>query len=156
MIMYPFLIVFITGFIIPAILERTTDTSSAASMNTLLIGFVITLSMGGFVMGAMLGFSLLENKDENTLTNIAVSPVTVSGYATFKVVYTTIMSFFANMFMPEDSTGCRRQILDYNRHNNDTTALHHQFRKNGRLLVRCQSCGPNDRHGHRSRHKKQG
>ncbi|MBU0997369.1 MAG: hypothetical protein KKE16_04915 [Firmicutes bacterium] len=99
MILYPFLIVFITGFIIPAILERTTDSSSTASMNTLLIGFVITLSMGGFVMGAMLGFSLLENKDENTLINIAVTPVTVSGYATFKVIYTTVIAFLANLFM---------------------------------------------------------
>lgn len=99
MIFFPLIIVFIMGFIIPAILERTASASSSASANTLLIGFMITLAMGGFVGGSMLGFALLENKDENTLLNIAVTPITVSGYTVFKVIYTTIIAFFGNIVM---------------------------------------------------------
>ncbi len=99
MLIYPLLVIFMMGFTIPAILERTTDVSSNANMNTLLIGFVVTLAMGGFVSGAMLGFSILENKDENTLINIAVTPITVSGYTVFKITYTAIIAFFGNIVM---------------------------------------------------------
>ncbi|MDD3122272.1 MAG: hypothetical protein PHC62_02020 [Candidatus Izemoplasmatales bacterium] len=99
MLLYPVLMLFITGFILPAVLEKTTSANSNATTITLLIGFVLTLSMGGFLMGAMLGFSLIENKDENTLINIATTPVTVSGYTTFKVIYTTILAFFANLVL---------------------------------------------------------
>jgi fluoroquinolone transport system permease protein len=99
MILYPLLMLFITGFILPAVLEKTTSANSNASMITLLIGFVLTLSMGGFLMGAMLGFSLIENKDENTLINIATTPVTVSGYTTFKIIYTSVLAFLANLLL---------------------------------------------------------
>ncbi|MGE0003872.1 MAG: hypothetical protein AB7S88_05385, partial [Candidatus Izemoplasmatales bacterium] len=99
MITYPLLMLFILGFLVPAILEKTTDPSSNATMLTLIIAFVMMVSMGGFVTGAILGFSLLENKDENTLINIAVSPVKVSGYATFKVAYTTVLAIIANLVM---------------------------------------------------------
>lgn len=99
MLFFPLFIVFILGFIIPAILERTTTPDSIATMNTLLIGFVVSLVMGGFVSGAMLGFSIIENKDENTLLNIAVTPITVSGYTTFKIIYTTVIAFLGNIVM---------------------------------------------------------
>ncbi|MBU1145474.1 MAG: hypothetical protein KJ971_06445 [Firmicutes bacterium] len=99
MIVYPILMLFICGFLLPAILDKTSTQDSNGTTITLLIGFVVILSLGGFVMGALLGFSLLENKDENTLINIAVTPVTVSGYAMFKVAYTYVLAFFGNVFM---------------------------------------------------------
>ncbi|MBN2504124.1 MAG: hypothetical protein JXB20_02150 [Bacilli bacterium] len=99
MILYPLLMLFICGFLLPAILERTAAENSNAETITLLIGFTLVLSLGGYVMGAMLGFSLLENKDENTLQNIAATPITVSGYTNFKTVYSFVLSFFGNMVM---------------------------------------------------------
>jgi len=99
MLIYPLFMLFITGFILPQVLLKTTDATSNGATISLLIGFVLTISMGGFIMGAMLGFSLLENKDENTLINIAVSPVTVSGYTKFKVLYSTVLAFISNLIL---------------------------------------------------------
>lgn len=96
-LLFPLVILFICGFLIPAILDRIASATPFGTLYTLLISFLMLVSMGGFVMGAMLGFSLIENKDENTLINIAVSPVTVSGYTTFKIVYASILAFFGNI-----------------------------------------------------------
>jgi len=99
MMFYPLLMLFITGFLLPEILARTTTPDSNASAITLLIGFVVTLSIGGYIMGVMLGFSLLENKDENTLQNIAASPVRISGYTLFKTTYTYFLALIGNWVM---------------------------------------------------------
>lgn len=99
MLLYPLLMLFIMGFLLPEILSRTTSTDSNASAITLLIGFVVTLSIGGYIMGVMLGFSLLENKDENTLQNIAASPVRISGYTMFKIIYTYFFALLGNWVM---------------------------------------------------------
>ncbi len=99
MLVYPILILFICGFLIPSIVEKTTDPAAGGATITYLISFVVLLTIGSFLMGAMLGFSLIENKDENTLQNIAVTPITVSGYTAFKVVYTFVISIIANFVM---------------------------------------------------------
>lgn len=99
MILYPLLMLFVCGFLLPAILGRTTSADSNASTITLLIGFVVVLSVGGYIMGVMLGFSFLENKDENTLQNIAASPVRISGYALFKIIYTYVIALIGNWVM---------------------------------------------------------
>mgnify|MGYP000892654358 CR=1 FL=1 len=97
--LYPVLMLFICGYLLPAIISKTSSDNPNAQAIALLIGFVLLISIGGFMMGAMLGFSLLDNRDENTLSNIAVSPITVSGYATFKIIYTYILSILGNIFM---------------------------------------------------------
>jgi len=99
MLLYPFLMLFLMGFVLPAILERTADPDSAAVRITLLISFVVTLAVNGYVGGALLGFSLLENRDENTLVNIAVSPIRVSGYTAFKLVYAFLFGIFSNLVL---------------------------------------------------------
>jgi len=99
MLIYPLLMLFICAYLLPKIIERTTDAGSNAQAITMLIAFTMTLSIGGFFMGAMLGFSLLDNKDENILLNISVSPVTISGYATFKIIYTYVFAVISNLIM---------------------------------------------------------
>ena len=98
-LLYPVLMLFICGYLLPAIVEKTAGTDSNSAAIVLLIGFVMLISLGGFMMGAMLGFSFLDNRDENTLLNIAASPVTVSGYATFKIIFTYILAILGNIFM---------------------------------------------------------
>jgi fluoroquinolone transport system permease protein len=98
MLFYPFLMLFITGWFLPMILSRTSSDEQTYAL-TLLIAFVILLSIGGYVMGALLGFSLLENKDEQTIKTIAVTPVSVSGYIIFKTVYAYIFSILGNLVM---------------------------------------------------------
>lgn len=99
MLFFPFLMLFIAGFLLPAILDRTADPDSAAARISLLIGFVTVLAIGGYATGLLLGFSLLDNRDEKTLLNIAVSPVTVSGYTTFKICYSLLIGILSNLVM---------------------------------------------------------
>lgn len=95
---YPLLMLFICGWLLPAITDRT-GADAAARTITLLLGFVVAISLGGYMMGGLLGFSLLENKDEKTLWSIAVTPVTVAGYALFKTVYAFFFSVAGTFVM---------------------------------------------------------
>jgi fluoroquinolone transport system permease protein len=100
MIFYPLLMLFIIGYLLPKIVQKTTSgIETAGAIYTLLIGFVMALAIGGYVMGAMLGFSLLENKDEKTILSIAVTPITVEGYATFKITYTYVFAIISNLII---------------------------------------------------------
>ena len=99
MFAYPLLMLFICGYLLPAILVHTTLIDSSGYAIPLLISFLLLISIGGFMMGALLGFSFLENKDENTLVNVATSPVTVAGYATFKMVYSYVLAIISNLVM---------------------------------------------------------
>jgi fluoroquinolone transport system permease protein len=90
---------FLIGFLLPEIVLRTAAQDSNATAYVLLIGFAVVTALGGFIGGAMLGFSLLENKDDNTLQSIAVSPITISGYTTFKSIYTLGLAFIGNMVL---------------------------------------------------------
>lgn len=98
MLVYPVMMLAICAYVLPAILDAV-DAGENGSTITLLIGFALILALGGFLMGAVLGFSLLDNKDENTLINIAASPIRVSGYAGFKIAYSIVLSILANLIL---------------------------------------------------------
>ncbi|MCX5775318.1 MAG: hypothetical protein NTV44_03020 [Firmicutes bacterium] len=98
MLIFPFVILLLCGWMIPAILQRA-GASNGASAITLLISFALCETMGGYITGAMLGFSLLENRDENTLVSISVTPMSLKGYTLFKSIYAFIFSFLGNLVM---------------------------------------------------------
>lgn len=99
LLLYPFIMLFFTGYLIPAILKQVTTPESQASAYTLLISFIVLLSAGGFVTGGLLGFSFLDNRDENTFLAIAVSPMSIKGYTIFKTTYTFVIAFLGNLLM---------------------------------------------------------
>lgn len=100
MLFYPLFMLFLTGWLLPTSLHRAgLDTTSHAYALTMLIEFVMVLAIGGFAMGILLGFSLLENKDEQTILSIAVTPIKVSGYILFKTVYAYVFSIVGNLVM---------------------------------------------------------
>jgi fluoroquinolone transport system permease protein len=98
MLLFPFLILFMCGWLIPAILQRTGASTNATTI-TMLLSFAFCVSCGGYITGAMLGFSLLENRDENTLVSIAMTPMSVKGYTAFKSVYAFVFSWVGNFLM---------------------------------------------------------
>jgi fluoroquinolone transport system permease protein len=98
MLVYPIMMLLIAAYALPAILD-TVGAGTGGEAISLLITFSLILALGGFLMGAMLGFSLLDNKDENTLINIAASPIRVSGYAGFKIIYSFALAVIANLIM---------------------------------------------------------
>lgn len=97
MIVYPFLMLFITGFLMPKITEMSNDAQT--SMIVLVISFMFSLLLGSFVGGVLLGFSLLDSKDERTLNTVAVTPASIKGYILFKSIYCTVLSFLSNIII---------------------------------------------------------
>lgn len=97
MILYPLVMLFVTGFLTPKITAMSND--AYASMYILIVMFLMSLVLGCFVGGVMLGFSLLDNKDERTFNSISVTPASIKGYVIFKSVYCTVFSFISILFM---------------------------------------------------------
>ncbi|NCA67262.1 MAG: hypothetical protein EOM87_04265 [Clostridia bacterium] len=98
MMAYPFLMLFITGFVVPEVLTRANAdiiTSSYINIVLLLMNITIGAMMGGF----LLGFSLIENKDEKTFNTIAVTPASIKGYVAFKSLYSTCISLCGNLII---------------------------------------------------------
>ncbi len=100
MLFYPFFMLFLTGWLLPTSLKKAgLDTTSPAYALTMVIVLVLLLAIAGYAMGILLGFSLLENKDEQTIFSIAVTPVKVSGYILFKTTYAYMFSIIGNLIM---------------------------------------------------------
>jgi fluoroquinolone transport system permease protein len=100
MMIYPFFILLLMGWVIPAILNRSgLSTDSGEYAFSLILIFVVILAIGGMISGILLGFSLLENKDDKTIQAIAVSPITVKGYTWFKSSYTFVIGFLGTLVM---------------------------------------------------------
>jgi len=95
MLFYPFVLVLLLGVVIPLAMDKIEDQNSTTI--TLLIVLSAALSVGAFMIGALLGFSLIENKDEKTILNISVTPIKVSGYALFKIIYTYLFAIIGNI-----------------------------------------------------------
>lgn len=96
MLVYPLLMLFITGFLVPEVLSRT-ETNPMAMSYTSVVLILINITIGAMMGGFLLGFALIENKDERTINSIAVTPASIKGYIAFKSVYATIISFIGNM-----------------------------------------------------------
>jgi fluoroquinolone transport system permease protein len=100
MLIYPLFMLGFVGWLIPMILTRSglgnDDPAYALSM---VLVFLLVLSIGGFISGILLGFSLLENKDEQTIKAIAVSPISVQGYVLFKTIYAYFLGVIGTFVM---------------------------------------------------------
>ena len=99
MLIYPFMMVGIVAFLLPAIIRSASLEGTPAATTILLIAFVMAINIGGYIMGALLGFSILENKDNKTILSISVTPLRLEGYVKFKLVYTYIFGILCNLIM---------------------------------------------------------
>lgn len=63
-----------------------------------LTAMLLTL-ITGFLFGAMAGFSLLDDRDDQVLESIQISPINVEWYIWFKVMFAFILAIFAGFFM---------------------------------------------------------
>lgn len=98
MILYPFLMLFVTGFFVPEILSRTnTDIIATSYTNTIML--LMNITIGSMMGGFLLGFSFIENKDEKTFNTIAVTPASLKGYIVFKSIYYSILAIIGNIII---------------------------------------------------------
>ena len=92
---YPFLVLFMIGGILPLAIKNIENENTVSTIMIMLL--VISLVIGGYVIGALLGFALIENKDEKTILNICVTPIKVEGYTIFKIIYSLVISIIGNI-----------------------------------------------------------
>lgn len=62
------------------------------------IAMMVSL-MVGFAYGAMAGFSLLDDRDDQVLTSIRISPVPLAFYIWFKIIFIYVIAVLAGFFL---------------------------------------------------------
>ena len=98
MCIFPFIMLMLSSYVFPMMFESM-DANGGALQMTMLLMLVVILAIGGFFLSAMATFLLLENKDENNLNTIAVTPIGASGYIKFKMTYIYIMSVVSTIIV---------------------------------------------------------
>ena len=53
--------------------------------------------MSGMIFGAMAGFSILDDRDDNVFVSISISPLSVQAYVIFKVAFVYIMAVISGV-----------------------------------------------------------
>ncbi|MFW5894304.1 MAG: ABC transporter permease [Bacillota bacterium] len=96
LLVYPLLIILLGSYVIPHLIDNYA--SGDGKLTATLVIIIVFASIVPLITGAMLGFNLLDHKDENSLNTIRVTPLSLRGYILFKSVYTYCLSFFASFF----------------------------------------------------------
>lgn len=97
MLVFPIILTCMAAFVFPMIFENIGQGETGMLQITMLLMLVVILVIGSFFLSAMATFLLLENKDENNLSTIAVTPIGTSGYVIFKMSYIYIMSVISSI-----------------------------------------------------------
>ena len=92
MCFFPLLLLFLSAFVFPRVLRSAGFLEAMALQTALPMAIVIFLTIGGFFVGAMSTFLLLDHKDEHTLNTIAATPLGLSGYLRFKLTYIYLLT----------------------------------------------------------------
>ncbi len=122
LLVYPVFILIVTSYVLPIVLDRfggdTPETIVAS-----LVMIIIFASIAPFITAAMLGFSILDNRDDNTLDTIRVTPMSLKGYVVFKSIYAYVLSVNASfliMFGTKHLSGDGYTIMGVNLFDNFT------------------------------------
>ncbi len=97
MLLYPLLMIALGSYVIPVLIDNYGTTSAGQEMASLVI-IIVFANVAPFATAAMLGFSLLDHKDENTLDTIRVTPLSLKGYVTFKTIYAYVIAVNASFW----------------------------------------------------------
>ncbi len=89
---FPLLLLGLSAFVFPRVLRSAGLIQGIALQTALPMAIIIFLTMGGFLVGAMSTFLLLDHKDEHTLHTIAATPIGLSGYLKFKLTYIYLLT----------------------------------------------------------------
>ena len=91
MCLFPVIVLILSCYVFPLIMESVDPTKGMTLQITMLLLLVIILAFDPFFLRLWL-LSFAEQKDENTLHTIAVTPLGTSGYLKFKMTYIYIVS----------------------------------------------------------------
>ncbi len=90
MVLYPFIL----GVIGRLLIHYEVVYGQGLQLTAILIAL-----LAGFAFGAMGAFSLLDDRDDQVLSSIEITPVPLEWYIWFKVLFTYVLAVFAGFFM---------------------------------------------------------
>ena len=82
-------------YLIPGLAE-VNDFDIILIADYVLVGLAIMMPL---LYGALVGFSILDDRDDNILMTIKVSPLSIHQYLSFRLIMATILSFLAVIFI---------------------------------------------------------
>jgi len=98
LLIYPVFIIVLGSFVLPVLIENY-GTEPAGQSFAAMVLIVVFASLAPFVTSALLGFSLLDHKDENTFDTLRVTPLSLKGYIIFKSAYAYLLSVNASFWV---------------------------------------------------------
>ncbi|MCR3921969.1 MAG: hypothetical protein NUK65_05530 [Firmicutes bacterium] len=90
MIIYPLLL----GGLGKYLINNNLVEGPALSITAMLMAIV-----SGFAYGAMAGFSLLDDRDDQVFASIQISPISLPFYIGFKVIFAYLLAVLSNFFL---------------------------------------------------------
>ncbi len=91
---YPVILGFIGYLLIPYIDNRVAETSLVPEIIAMFL-----ILMTAFVFGALTGFTLLDDKDDNVLMSLKITPISVKYYVIIKLVMSFLFGLFATIVL---------------------------------------------------------
>lgn len=95
MLAYPVAFAFLGRYGVPWIAE-TSGMNMALYADLVL---VVLALMTPHIYGALIGFSILEDRDDHILTSIRVTPLSVVGFLSFRFALVTALAFLSTLFI---------------------------------------------------------
>lgn len=103
MIFYPLFIGVIGRYLIVNELVQEDALTITAMMMTIIVGFAY---------GSMAGFSLLDDRDDQVIASIRISPVSVDLYIWFKILFAYILALLGGFFIIWYSGAIKLSVFD--------------------------------------------
>ena len=95
MLVYPLLFALVGRYLVPYIAEQS-DFMLEAFSDIVLVALLLFCPA---IYGAVIGFSILEDRDDNILTGIQVTPLDVHQFLSVRQVMATLMTFATALFI---------------------------------------------------------
>ncbi len=95
MLFYPILFGLIGRYVLPAIAE-TSDFAIEPNADFILAALAMITPI---IFGALIGFSILEDRDDNIINSINVTPLTFNQFMSFRMIMVLLFSFAACIFV---------------------------------------------------------
>ena len=89
---YPIILGFIGYLLVPYVDTHTSETSLVSEI---IVMFLILMT--SYVFGALMGFTLLDDKDDKVLLSLKITPISVRHYIIIKVVLSFIFGVIATI-----------------------------------------------------------
>lgn len=94
MLIYPILLGLLGRFVLPSMLEN--DPAGEFGIQLVIVVFAL---ITGFMYGAVAGFSLVDDRDDNVLISLKITPMSVKKYLTFKFATIYFLAVISSVFI---------------------------------------------------------